>query len=48
MKEKDFDLFKGFSMEKMAQIRHISRKKNSQSPDFYGKFQEVAKDIERF
>jgi hypothetical protein len=27
MKEKDFDLFKGFSMEKMAQIRHISRKK---------------------
>jgi hypothetical protein len=35
----DFDLYKGFSMEKMAQIRQISKKKVSKSPGFCDKFQ---------
>jgi len=35
----DFDLCKGFSMEKMAQIRQISNKKKGlRSSDFYDKF----------
>jgi hypothetical protein len=44
----DFDLYKGFSMEKMAQICQISKKKNSRLPDFYAKFQQVARNIEGF
>jgi hypothetical protein len=32
----NFDLYKGFFVgEKWAQIRHISKKKNSKSPDSY-------------
>ncbi len=44
----DFELCKGFFMEKINQIRHISKRKNSKSPDFYEKFQYVAKNIEVF
>ncbi len=35
-------------MEKMTQIRQISKKKNSKSLDFIDKFQQVAKNIEGF
>jgi hypothetical protein len=35
-------------MEKMAQIRQISQKKGFEIDRFYDKFQEVAKNIERF
>jgi len=37
-------------MEKMAQIPQISKekKKKSKLPNFYDKFQQVAKNIERF
>ncbi len=35
-------------MEKMAQICQISKTKVSESPDFYDKFQWVAKNIEGF
>jgi hypothetical protein len=30
----DFDLFEGFFMEKMSQIRQILKEKNSKSPIF--------------
>ncbi len=40
----DFNLYKGFSMEKMAQIRQILQKV-SKSLDFYSKFRQVAEDI---
>jgi hypothetical protein len=33
----DLDLYKGFSMGKMTQIRQISKFFNSRSPDFYDK-----------
>jgi hypothetical protein len=33
-----FDLYKGFSMNKWAQIRQISNKKSSRSSDFNDKF----------
>jgi hypothetical protein len=32
----------------MVQIRQISKKRKSKSPDFYEKFQYVAKNIEGF
>jgi hypothetical protein len=35
-------------MEKMTQIRQTPKKKNSKSPDFIDKFQQVAKNIEGF
>ncbi len=35
----DLNLYNGFSMGKMAQIRKISKEKNPSSPDFYDKFQ---------
>jgi hypothetical protein len=35
----NFNLHKGFFMERMTQIRQISKKKKSKSPNFYGKFQ---------
>jgi len=35
----DFDLYKGFFMEKMTQIRQISKKKKSKSPDFNDEYQ---------
>jgi hypothetical protein len=31
----DFNLYKGFLREKLAQIRQISKKNKSNSPDFY-------------
>jgi hypothetical protein len=34
-----FDLFKGFSLEKMTQIHQILKEKKSKSPDFCDKFQ---------
>jgi hypothetical protein len=42
------DLYKGVFMEKMTQIRQTPKKKNSKSPDFIDKFQQVAKNIEGF
>jgi len=33
----DFNLYEGYFVEKMAQIRQISKEKNSKSPDFYDK-----------
>jgi hypothetical protein len=35
----DFGLCKGFFMENFTQVRQISKRKNSKSPDFYDKFQ---------
>jgi hypothetical protein len=35
----DINLYKGFFMEKLAQIGQISKKNKSNSPDFYDKFQ---------
>jgi uncharacterized protein YwgA len=35
----DFNLYKGFFMEKMAQICQISNEKNSKLPDFNDKIQ---------
>jgi hypothetical protein len=35
----DFNLYEGYFVEKMAQIRQISKEKNSKSPGFYDKFQ---------
>jgi hypothetical protein len=35
----NFNLNKGFFMEIMTQIRQISKKTKSKSPDFYGNFQ---------
>jgi hypothetical protein len=35
-------------MEKMTEIRQISKEKKSKSPYLYDKFQEVAKNIEEF
>jgi hypothetical protein len=34
----DFEVFKGFSLKKMAKILQILKKINSRSPDFYDKF----------
>jgi hypothetical protein len=42
----DFDLCKGFSMEKMTEIHQISKIKVSRLADFYDKFQLVAKNVE--
>jgi hypothetical protein len=35
-------------MGKITQIRQITKRKNSKSPDFYDKFHYVAKNIEGF
>jgi hypothetical protein len=48
-KKNDFDLYKGFSMEKMAQILPDFKEKiKSKLPNFYDKFLQVAKNIEGF
>jgi hypothetical protein len=44
----DFDLYKGFSMEKMTEIHQISKTKVSRLADFYDRFQLVAKNVEGF
>jgi len=44
----DFNLFKGFFMWKMAQIRQILNFKNSKLLDFYNNLKKVAKNIEGF
>jgi hypothetical protein len=45
----EFELCKGFSMEKMVQICQILRgKKKPKLPYFYDKFQTVADNIEGF
>jgi len=44
----DFNLYKGFFIEKMANIHQISKNIFLKSPDFYDKFQQVAKNIKRF
>jgi hypothetical protein len=47
-KKFDFDLCKGFLMEKMAQTCQISKNFFFTLPDFYDKFQWVAKNLEGF
>ncbi len=48
MDKYDFNLYKGFFMEKMTQIHQILNFffPFFKSPDFYDKFQQVAKNIE--
>ncbi len=45
----DLNPYKGeFFIGKMAQIRRISKFKNSKLPEFYDNFQKVAKNIDGF
>jgi hypothetical protein len=49
MKNIDFDLCKGFFLWKiLPKFARFQKEKNSKSPDFYDKFQYVAKNIEGF
>jgi len=43
LKNNDFDLYKEFFIEKMAQIRQISNQKGSKSADFFDNFYKLPK-----